>query len=411
MGGTARQNMGNVSEQGRIVRMSATSQYAAQGSYAQTSSKTRFTITAECLKGDGLTYASSTLSYPADDAGKIEDIANRDGQLVLVSRAGAPANSHNRLGRFVPPGSYQESCRKINLQIDSDCTKATSGSRQAQIKYDAEAARNLTDIANDDGSLRLVARPVGNALDEAKVKWTSAAEYDKLGIDESSLIGVTADGNTMVIGPGSSVSTVSVKGGVIVTKTLLGPKYSVIASEAVMRIASNGTVGHIDAVDVSILEAYAGADMAPLYAGAGVGFRLAGGSASIFDFDLGVGLTTGAGIKDNSVEVKLAGTGVTVGQKISISVFNNSFGLDLVRTAHAVGYVGGQLIVAVAVVPGALKNAGVSLATEFKSMPETFAKAGKDIGSEAAKIPGALASVPGQIWTGVVASVKGLTGH
>ena len=50
--------------------------------------------------------------------------------------------------------------------------------------------------------------------------------------------------------------------------------------------------------------------------------------ASAFDLNLGVGLDTGGGIKDDSLEVKALGCGVTVGRKVGISVFGASFGID-----------------------------------------------------------------------------------
>jgi|GEM_PF-5748202 len=388
--------------------MTTPNQYVADGSYAATSRNVRITIAADCLKANGRDLNPSKVTYTAPDAATIADITNDDGELVLVRCDHPTSNAHNRLGRFVPAGSFQASSKNIVVTVEAECLKVDQTYHLSHVWFHAEAAKNIADIANVDGDVQLKVRRSGNALDDAKVTWTAAADYDALAMDDSALIGVTADGATTPIGPGSSYSVGSVKGGVVVTKTLLGPKFTVVASAAVIRIASKGAIGDIDGVDVSVLEAHADADMDLLYAGAGVGFRLAGGSASIFDFDLGVGLSTGAGIKDNSIEVKLAGTGVTVGQKISISVFDNSFGLDLVRTAHAVGYVGKELAVAVAIVPGAFASAGTSLAGEFKAMPGTFAQAGVGIGSEAAKIPGAVASAPAQMWSGVVDSVKGL---
>ena len=56
---------------------------------------------------------------------------------------------------------------------------------------------------------------------------------------------------------------------------------------------------------------------------------MAGGSAGPVDLNLGVGVSTGAGIKDDSVNVKVAGCGVTVGRKIGVSVFDNSISFDL----------------------------------------------------------------------------------
>ena len=56
---------------------------------------------------------------------------------------------------------------------------------------------------------------------------------------------------------------------------------------------------------------------------------LAGGSVSIFNLQLGFGVSTSAGIVDDSVEVKVLGLGVSVGRKNEICVFDNCFGVDL----------------------------------------------------------------------------------
>lgn len=237
---------------------------------------------------------------------------------------------------------------------------------------------------------------MANALENAKMKWKDASDYDQLPLDSSTLLGVESSGNIFVANPDSGVQTLSVVGGVIVTKTALGPSYKLVDSVAFMRVANEGTtLGGLDTVDVAIFEGHADAELQPLYAGAGVGFNLAGGSASIFDFNLGAGLSTGAGLKDESIELKLAGTGVTVGRKISISVFDNSFGIDLVRSAHAVWAVGKEIFAAVAIVPGAMADGGSALLNEFKAMPSAFASAGVDLWTSVKQIPGAFAQIPG----------------
>lgn len=249
------------------------------------------------------------------------------------------------------------------------------------------------DGTNQQWRFEQVIRPA--VLNQATVKWKNGANYDQMEMDSSTLIGVQSDGNIFVVNPDSGVSTLSAVGGVIVTKTPLGPGYKLVDSVAFMRVSNGESVNGLDTVDVAIFEGHAEAELQPLYAGAGVGFNLAGGSASIFDFNLGVGLSTGVGLKDESVELKVAGTGVTVGRKISISVLDNSFGIDLVRTAHAVWYTGKELGVAVAIVPGAMEDTGSSLLEEFKSMPGTFADAGVGIWSSVKQIPGAFAPIPG----------------
>ena len=49
-------------------------------------------------------------------------------------------------------------------------------------------------------------------------------------------------------------------------------------------------------------------------------------SSSGIDLNVGAGVSTGAGLKDDSLSVKLLGCGVVVGRKIGISLFDNSIG-------------------------------------------------------------------------------------
>lgn len=64
------------------------------------------------------------------------------------------------------------------------------------------------------------------------------------------------------------------------------------------------------------------------YTGFEVGVSLFKGGAAGFEIDLGVGLDTGIGIKDDSFSVELEGCGFTIGRKIGISVFGASLSLD-----------------------------------------------------------------------------------
>lgn len=235
---------------------------------------------------------------------------------------------------------------------------------------------------------------MANLLENAKQMWIGAADYDQLQTGESRLVGVEADGNVFAYNGDENFSTIDVVGGVIVTKTPLGPTYKLTTSASFMHIVNNDSVSGIDTVDVNIFEGYAEAEAKPLYLGAGIGFTLAGGEASIFDFNLGVGLSTGIGLKEGSVEIKVAGTGVTFGRKISISVLDNSFGIDLARTADAVWLVGEELAAAVAIVPGALKDGGEDLLSQLAAIPGIFADASKDLLEGISQIPGAFATIP-----------------
>ena len=79
---------------------------------------------------------------------------------------------------------------------------------------------------------------------------------------------------------------------------------------------------------MDVLSAEAHYEVSQAFMGAGASICLVGGQVSIFNFKLGAGVSTGAGIKDDSVSVKVLGCGVTVGRKVGISVFGSEFGVD-----------------------------------------------------------------------------------
>lgn len=86
----------------------------------------------------------------------------------------------------------------------------------------------------------------------------------------------------------------------------------------------------IEQVNVDVFTASASAT-AGTYLGVEAGVSLVKAEASLFDLNLGVGVDTGAGIKDESLDVKVAGCGFQIGRKVSISVFGASFGIDFGR--------------------------------------------------------------------------------
>ncbi|THH02404.1 hypothetical protein EW026_g413 [Hermanssonia centrifuga] len=98
----------------------------------------------------------------------------------------------------------------------------------------------------------------------------------------------------------------------------------------------------IEQVEVDILEAGASASAEafgtkyfpiPLlkYAGAEAHVNLLKAKASVFDLSLGLGVDTDVGVKDGSVGLHLAGCGITVGRKLSISAFGTGIGIDFGR--------------------------------------------------------------------------------
>ena len=117
-----------------------------------------------------------------------------------------------------------------------------------------------------------------------------------------------------------------------VTKNLLGPCFSEVGEAGLMNIHTQPHVKKpIEKVDFQVGAVHAGTETSSTYVGAEAKATLAGGKASIFDLHLGAGVSTGAGVKDDSVNVKVAGCGVKVGRKLAISVFDNEFGVDFGR--------------------------------------------------------------------------------
>lgn len=110
---------------------------------------------------------------------------------------------------------------------------------------------------------------------------------------------------------------------------LIFKTYTAEARASVMHVAkSNGKP--IEQVSVDVFTAGLGAT-AGSYVGAEANVSLFKAEASIFDLNLGVGVDTGAGIKDDSLDVRVAGCGVQIGRKVSISAFGSSFGIDFGR--------------------------------------------------------------------------------
>jgi len=101
------------------------------------------------------------------------------------------------------------------------------------------------------------------------------------------------------------------------------------ARASVMHLAQS-TGNPIEDVNVDVFTASASAT-AGTYVGVEANVSLVKAEASIFDLNLGLGVDTGLGIKDDSLGVKFAGCGFEIGRKVSISVFGSGFGIDFGR--------------------------------------------------------------------------------
>jgi hypothetical protein len=86
----------------------------------------------------------------------------------------------------------------------------------------------------------------------------------------------------------------------------------------------------IEDVNVDVFTASVSAT-AGTYVGVEANVSLVKAEASIFDLNLGIGVDTGFGIKDDSLGAKFAGCGIEIGRKVSISVFGSGFGIDFGR--------------------------------------------------------------------------------
>lgn len=88
----------------------------------------------------------------------------------------------------------------------------------------------------------------------------------------------------------------------------------------------------IATVNVDVVQAKVAA-WANAGAGAGVciSANLINAQASVFDLTLGIGLSTGVGIKDDSLHFTFLGSGFKLGRKVGVSAFDNYFGIDFGR--------------------------------------------------------------------------------
>jgi hypothetical protein len=159
-------------------------------------------------------------------------------------------------------------------------------------------------------------------------KWLKAADYNNMKLGESVLL-LYLGNEEYVLSHDKFMDVASAKSGVIVTKNVTGPKYALVAKASLINIHSNKT--GLEAVDFDILSAEAKLEVSRTYAGYGADLVLAGGHASIFDLKLGLGVSSGIGIKDDSLTVKIAGTGLKLGRQIGVSVLGSEFGIDFGR--------------------------------------------------------------------------------
>ena len=115
-----------------------------------------------------------------------------------------------------------------------------------------------------------------------------------------------------------------------VTKNLTGPAFTVTAAAGGFRIRTgNGVKSPMEQVDAHFFSAEASTSYSSFHYETKIGLTLVECHVSALDVRLGVGLSCGAGIKDDSLTLKVAGTGFQLGRKIGVSVLGNSVAVDL----------------------------------------------------------------------------------
>jgi len=156
-----------------------------------------------------------------------------------------------------------------------------------------------------------------------------AAGYDDMKLTESKLVVYFGDDKYVAYKENDNMDIGEAKSGVVVTKNALCPHFSLVAKANLINIHSGKSP--LEAVDFDILSADAKAEISDTFVGAGAELKLVGGSVSIFDLKLALGVDTGIGIKDDSIQVHALGTGFTIGRKVAVSAFGSEFGIDFGR--------------------------------------------------------------------------------
>ena len=114
-----------------------------------------------------------------------------------------------------------------------------------------------------------------------------------------------------------------------VTKNYGGPKIQYLVESGLFKIHSGEKI--IEEVDFTLFGAEASGHFSATGAGYGAVVKLAGGSVSIFDLQIALGVSSEIGIVDDSLSVKVLGIGGKIGRKTQICVFDFCFGIDFGR--------------------------------------------------------------------------------
>merc|ERR1711963_1288362 len=148
------------------------------------------------------------------------------------------------------------------------------------------------------------------------------ADYENLCFT-CSVILVGVNGNLQKF---TTYSTGYLESVIKVTKNYSGPKIQYLNEAGVMKIHS-GKVP-LEKVDFNVFGVEASTHVSGTGAGYSAKVNLVGGKVSVFELELGVGVSSQIGIVDDSLAVKVLGVGGSIGRKTKICVLDNCFGVD-----------------------------------------------------------------------------------
>ncbi|KAF9200881.1 hypothetical protein BGZ49_008879 [Haplosporangium sp. Z 27] len=211
--------------------------------------------------------------------------------------------------------NFQESARgiKLNGSVLSAELRKVDGSWVSD-SFDLKDT-----IMNNDGVFQAVDVPVVLAIPYEQESIVYSQLEEACALPDFKIQAVDDVDGTTTFHANASVGTDG-----IVFKTLTAE-----ARASVLHLVqTNGKP--IEQVNVDVFTVGVGATTGT-YLGAEAGVSLIKAQASIFDLNLGLGVDTGFGIKDDSVDVHYAGCGFQFGRKVSVSAFGSSFGIDFGR--------------------------------------------------------------------------------
>lgn len=106
---------------------------------------------------------------------------------------------------------------------------------------------------------------------------------------------------------------------------------NVEARASIQHYVQDKNVSRFQHVSFDALTAEAHATISDSCAGIGVSIDLIQAEASIFDLTLGLGVESGIGLQDETIEVEYLGCGIMIGREVGVSVFGNKFAINLGR--------------------------------------------------------------------------------